>query len=87
MILLEPSQQARMRSRYSSQIHVPTTRLSILDPCLEIEPGIDCCLCSETLALSIDNRPVALIPGTKLECISLNMRLSQLRRRSPRQRN
>ena len=66
------------------RIHLPVTRLSILDPCLEIEPCIDCCLCSETLALYVNNRPVALIPGSFPDCISLSARLSQLRYRNPR---
>ena len=79
MVALEEPTQTRTKP-----IQLPVTRLSILDPCLEIEPCLDCCLCSESLALYVNNRPIAVIAGTFFECISLNARLSQLRYRNPR---
>lgn len=66
------------------EVQLPVTRLSILDPCLEMEPFLDCCLCSETLALYVNNRPIALIPGMFADCIALGARLGQLRYRTPR---
>jgi hypothetical protein len=73
----------RERSR---TLHVPEARPSILDPCLDSEPWIDCCACcTESLALYLHNRPIAVIPGSSLECSSLNIRLNQLRHRNPRQ--
>ena len=67
------------------RLNLPQTRPSILDPFLETEPWIDCCCCGSTLALFVHNHPVALIPGSSLECFSLNNRLNQLRHRNPRQ--
>ena len=79
---IEACRGTRKRVR---SIQVPEVRPSILDPALESDPWIDCCPCSDTLALFVHNRPVALFPGSSLECISLNIRLNQLRHRNPRQ--
>jgi len=65
-------------------MQLPETRPSILDPCLESEPWIDKCPCADTLVLFLHNHPIAIIAGSNLECVSLTMRLNQLRHRMPR---
>jgi hypothetical protein len=37
------------------------------------------------LVLFVHNHPVAMIPGSLLDCFALNTRLNQLRHRWPRQ--
>ncbi len=66
-------------------VYLPATRMSILDPRLETEPALGHCPCSDMLVLFVHNYPIAMIPGTCLDCISLNIRLSELRHRPPRQ--
>ena len=65
-------------------LHLPETRPSILNPCLDGEPTIEKCPCSETLVLFSNKHPIALIEGTSLDHTALNMRLFQLRHRWPR---
>lgn len=86
MIVLEAIGQCmETRQRPRAALRLPETRPSILDPLLETEPWIDCCCCGDTLALFVHNHPVALIPGSPLECFSLHTRLNQMRHRNPRQ--
>ena len=86
MIVLEELGQTKgTRQRPRIQLRLPETRPSILDPWLETEPWIDCCCYGDTLALFVHNHPIALIPGSPLECYSLCTRLNQLRHRTPRQ--
>jgi hypothetical protein len=73
------------RKRTPFDLWLPETRPSILDPTLDSEPWIDKCPCADTLVLFIRNRPVATIAGLTLDCISLGMRLNQLRIHAPRQ--
>jgi hypothetical protein len=70
--------------RRRAKLKLPQVRRSILDPLLETEPWIDHCPCAEMLVLFVHNHPVAMIPGTLLDCFSLNTRLNQLRHRWPR---
>lgn len=86
MIVLEDIGQCKgTRQRTRAPLRLPQTRPSILDPLLETEPSIDICCCKQTLALFVHNHPVALIPGSPLDCVSLSTRLNQLRHRCPRQ--
>jgi hypothetical protein len=85
MVTLQKSGKSK-GTRPRDKLRVPQTRPSILDPCLETEPSIDFCCCGQTLALFVHNHPVALIPGSSIDCSSLSMRLSQLRHRYPRQK-
>lgn len=63
---------------------LPPMRPSILDAASPTEPWIDQCPCTDDLVLFVHNRPIAIIAGSSLECISLTMRLQQLRYRLPR---
>lgn len=81
----EIGQRRKPERRRQRKLHLREVRPSILDPCLECEPWIGQCPCSETLVLFMHNHPIALIPGTSLEYSALNMRLYQLRHRWPRQ--
>ena len=86
MIAVEKIEKKReKRSRTRAKIHLTVTRPSILDPCLETEPWIDHCCCSDKLCLFLHNRPIAIMAGTSLDCVALNTRLNQLRHRMPRQ--
>jgi hypothetical protein len=85
-VLNENDQRRRSRSQTRLAIQVPKTRRSILDPCLENEPWLDWCGCTNTGFLFVNNRPIASIVGTPLDCRSASIRLSQLRQRYPRQR-
>lgn len=87
MIVLD-EYDLRRRSRSQSHLIVPLpkTRRSILDPCLENEPWFDFCGCTNTGFLFVNNRPIASIVGTPLDCRSACIRLSQLRQRHPRHR-
>jgi hypothetical protein len=86
MIVKEKPDRRRRRKRQGSPVafEIPEVRPSILDPCLPSEPLLDKCACADTLVLFVQNRPVAMIAGSSLDCVSLNMRLNQLRIRSPR---
>ena len=75
---------ARPKTRERQILCLPETRPSILDPCLESEPWIDPCPSADMLVLFMHNHPIAVIAGSPLECISLTMRLNQLRHRAPR---
>lgn len=72
------------RRKFKSGMQIPETRPSILDPLLETEPWIDKCPCADTLVLFLHNHPIAVIPGSKMESVSLAMRLSEMRHRAPR---
>ena len=63
---------------------LPASRPSFLDPHLECEPWIDACRCGDLLVLFLLNRPIALMPGSSLDHVSLNTLLNQLRHRAPR---
>ena len=65
-------------------VDLPESRPSFLDPRLACEPWIDACRCGELLVLFLLNRPIALMPGSSLDHVSLNTLLNQLRHRSPR---
>jgi hypothetical protein len=64
---------------------LPKIRQSILDPCLENEPWLDFCPCTQTSFLFVNNRPITSIRGTSLDLASSSIRLNQLRCRNPRQ--
>jgi hypothetical protein len=83
-LLDEPDAGCTTLQRPRIKLRIPATRRSILDPLLETEPWIDHCPCTERLVLFVHNYPVAIIPGTSLDSLSLNMRLHQLRHRWPR---
>ena len=68
----------------SNRMQLPETRPSILDPCLDNEPWIDKCATTDTLVLFLHNHPIAIIPGSSMESVSLAMRLSEMRHRLPR---
>jgi len=68
-----------------NRMQLPEMRPSILDPCLENEPWIDKCPCADKLVLFLHNHPIAVIPGSTMESVSLAMRLSEMRHRLPRQ--
>jgi hypothetical protein len=87
MIALEENDLCR-RSRSQSRVGcpLPKTRRSILDPCLENEPWLDWCGCTNLGFLFVNNRPIASIVGSPFDCRSASIRLSQLRARYPRQR-
>ena len=86
MVVLDEIGQREGRRR-RVKVHLPETRPSILDPCLESEPWIDqCCCCSDNLCLFLHNHPIAIILGSPLEFVALSTRLNQLRHRNPRQR-
>jgi hypothetical protein len=85
MMVLDEIEQCRgRRPRARHKVNLPQTRPSILNPCLETEPWIDHCCCSDKLFLFLHNHPIAMIPGSSLDCFALNMRLNQLRHRLPR---
>jgi hypothetical protein len=77
--------QAGGNRRLRAKGKLPQVRPSILDPLLETDPWIDHCPCAEMLVLFVHNHPVAMIPGSLLDCFALNTRLNQLRHRWPRQ--
>ena len=83
--MIAEAESACAPPRRAMHVHLPATRLSILDPRLETEPSLCPCPCSDLLVLFLHNYPIAMIPGTCIDCISLDMRLSQLRHRPPRQ--
>ncbi len=84
-VLAKTGRRLGKRKRSQLDLRLPETRPSILDPALDSEPWIDKCPCADTLVLFVHNRPVAVICGSMLDCISLSMRLNQLRIHSPRQ--
>lgn len=65
-------------------VYLPEVRPSFLDPDLACEPWIDDCGCEQTLVFFILNRPIALLPGSSLDHVSLATLLDQIRHRSPR---
>jgi hypothetical protein len=83
MIAHAKTLQTRKRRRPKAVL--PETRPSILDPCLDSEPWLGPCCCSESLCLFLNNYPIAIIPATPLDYFALDTRLSQLRHRWPRQ--
>ena len=86
MILLDKHADCTEPRHHSRPLRrLPQTRRSILDPCLENEPWLDLCPCTQLLFLFLHNHPIAAIPGTSLDSISMTMRLNQLRHRNPRQ--
>lgn len=86
MMLLPEFDEYRGTSRASpAPVTLPETRPSVLDPNLECEPWIDVCHCEQLLILFLLNRPIALMPGSSLDHVSLNMLLNQIRHRTPRQ--
>jgi hypothetical protein len=86
IVLNENDERRRNRSQSRHVVPLPRTRRSILDPLLESEPWLDFCGCTNTGFLFVNNRPIASIVGTPLDCRSASIRLSQLRHRNPRQR-
>jgi hypothetical protein len=86
IVLNENYQRRRSRSQLGLTVPLPKTRRSILDPCLESEPWLDWCRCTNAGFLFVNNRPIASIIATPIDCRSASMRLSQLRHRNPRQR-
>ncbi len=87
MIVLNKNDNSRRsRSQVRVAVPLPKVRRSILDPCLDSEPWLDFCGCTNTGFLFVNNRPIASIVGSPLDCRSASMRLSQLRQRNPRQR-
>jgi hypothetical protein len=70
----------------SSLPDLPETRPSFLDPDLDSEPWIEACRYEPLLVLFLLNRPIALMPGSALDHVSMNTRLDQLRHRTPRRR-
>lgn len=60
-------------------------RPSMLDPLLPHEPGLGQCVCMpNVVVLYVLNRPVAIIPATRMDQVSLDSWLTLFRRRSPR---
>jgi hypothetical protein len=86
MLLDEMDESPRRGSLSQPPFIIPQTRPSFLDPCLGVEPWIDACRCEPTLVLFLMNRPIALLPGSSLDHVSLSTLLNQLRHRSPRSR-
>ena len=84
IVIDETEQPLKLGRRRRMNLHLPETRPSILHPCLESEPTIEKCPCSETLVLFSNKHPIALIEGTSLDHTALTMRLYQLRHRWPR---
>jgi hypothetical protein len=84
-LLTKTGRRLGKRQRPHLDLRLPEVRPSILDPALESEPWIDKCPCADTLVLYVRNRPVAMIAGSTLDCISLAMRLNQLRIHAARQ--
>lgn len=82
MMLLDALDQCHTPS---STVSLPETRPSVLNPDLPCEPWIDACRCEPVLVLFLLNRPVALMPGSRFDYVSLNTLLNQLRHRAPRQ--
>ncbi len=88
MMLLDEIEQCRgTPSPTARSVHIPQTRPSFLDPQLHSEPWIDACSCQDTLVLFLLNRPIALMPGSSLDHVSLNTLLNQLRHRNPRRKS
>lgn len=83
-VMIVATKCARRNPRCLRKLALPELRPSILDPCLDIEPSLDQCLCGERLVLAVNKRPVAVIAGGSLDCFALNARLHQLRHRRPR---
>jgi hypothetical protein len=69
----------------AQSIRVEPTRLSLLDPFLPGEPGLDPCVCVPNVAvLYVMNHPVAIIHATPIDQASLESCLSRVRTRPPR---
>ena len=62
----------------------PNRRQSILDPWLHEDPWIKRCVTGQNLVLYIQAQPIAVLAALPFDLVSLNARLFDLRRRSPR---
>ena len=84
IVIDEIERRVRGHHRRRMRLHLPETRPSILNPCLDGEPVLEKCSCSETLVLFLHNHPIAVIAGTSLDHACLTMRLYEMRHRWPR---